>query len=72
MTNEERTMAQDAENVAQTVGEEGWCSFNEMQLWHIFLTLDQPQLVEPLKTAQQNLANQAKAYGNHRYGWDEK
>ncbi|KKL15927.1 hypothetical protein LCGC14_2500690 [marine sediment metagenome] len=74
MTNQEKkeVLAHEAEDITQTVGEEGWSNFNEIQLWHIFLSLDQPQLIEPLRSAQQNLANQAKAYGNHHYGWDEK
>ncbi len=69
---ENGVLAVEAEDLAKTVGEEGWCDFNEVQLWHIFLSLDQPRLTEPLKSAQQNLANQAKSYGNHCYDWDEK
>ncbi len=69
----EATVLEDeAKDIRELVGHDVWRQFNETQLWYIFLSLDQPQLVEPLKGAQQSLANQARAYGNHYYDWGEK
>ena len=65
-------LVEEAADIGMVVADAAWLQFNERQLWYIFLSLDQPDLVEPLRGAQQNLANQAKAYGNHHYRWDEK
>ena len=69
---EAAVLEDEAKGIREPVGYDVWRQFNEMQLWYMFLSLDQPQLVEPLKGAQQSLANQARAYGNRYYDWDEK
>lgn len=64
-----KALAAEAKDIAAPVDDSVWQSFNEWQLWSIFIALDRDTSVEPLKTATSSLAAQAKSYGIAHYDW---
>jgi len=64
-------LEKEAELIQETVSEEVLASFNEHQLWAIYMALDRAAktLVKPLAVADKALAEQFYVYGKGKYGW---
>ena len=57
----------EAENICQPVSDETLSGFNTNQLWGLYIGLRRLQLVEPLQSATQQLAEQLMRYGSKHH-----
>ena len=64
-----RSAVTEASRIVEPIEDEVWGSFNEEQLWFIYLGLIRLVLIPPLQEACRQMAQAIHAVGTDRYGW---